>query len=132
MTTTLLHPYKGRAVKVFAPVKVYRNLHGNAGHRYSLLQDGLVVAHADNLVLDGVTFKVNEAGRQRVLVEKRKNVHAFIVGYVAESCGDLPARVSYNPYKAGTFMAEAPGMDAHPATNYRIVSITPTGVTAAN
>jgi hypothetical protein len=67
------------------------------------------------VVLKDVTFKVSEAGRQRVLREKRKNVHAFAVGTVIElgadfngSVADLlktpTVPVSYNPYKAAHFV----------------------------
>ena len=41
---------------------------------------GRVIAHADKLLLRDITYEVSEAGRQRVLREKRKNVHAGIVG----------------------------------------------------
>lgn len=41
---------------------------------------GKVVAHASQLSLSDCTFKVSEAGRQRVLREKRKNVHAGVHG----------------------------------------------------
>jgi hypothetical protein len=53
-------------------------------------------------------FIVNEAGRQRVIKEKRKNVHAFVVGYLFGGClgheasGGVP--VSYNPTKWARFM----------------------------
>lgn len=63
-------------------VKVYYNLHN---HKWSL-QDavsGLVLGHASCVALSNVTPKVSEAGRQRVLKEKRKNVHAFLVGELA-------------------------------------------------
>jgi hypothetical protein len=36
----------------------------------------LVVGHALSLRLNNVLFQVNEAGRQRVIKEKKKNVHA--------------------------------------------------------
>lgn len=41
---------------------------------------GRVIAHAQTAALGEVTFKVSEAGRQRVLKEQRKNVHAFVRG----------------------------------------------------
>jgi hypothetical protein len=51
---------------------------------------------------------VSEAGRQRVLRERRKNVHAYVEGEVVEifrAWKPLRRRVavSYNPYKFGTF-----------------------------
>ena len=57
-------------------VRVYRNLHKKC---YSIQQDGLVKAHATELYLFDSVFQVNKKGRERVLVEKKKNVHAFVV-----------------------------------------------------
>jgi hypothetical protein len=66
-----------------------------------------VVAHADRVVLLDVKFIVNASGRQRVLREHRKNVHAFAVGeMIADSnnLNDVWQTVSYNPYQAGAFL----------------------------
>ena len=88
-------------------VRVYKNLHRRC---YSVQQDGLVKAHID---LDDVFYiesaytKVFQAGRNRVLLEKKKNVHAFICGllkYGEESDRRCSRRISYNPYKGGEFM----------------------------
>lgn len=103
---TNIESYKEREVKVMLPVKVYRNLHKSAANgapTYSVMQDGLVVAHASGIALTGVQFIVNAAGREKVLREKRKNVHAFVTGYVARECPPYTLRASYNPYKAGNF-----------------------------
>lgn len=103
-------------------VQVYRNLHNG---RWSIRSaaSGLVLAHADKVVLCNATFKVREAGRQKVIQEKRKNVHAFCQGFVAEWVGDeyrnrhlynrqyrinsdlygVNTQVSYNPYWYGYF-----------------------------
>lgn len=75
-------------MKVF----VYRNLN-QKGYVYSvkLLEDplkGRVVGHAHGLRLHNCQFVVSQAGRNRVLQTKRKNVHAGIVG-------DLVAVVGY-------------------------------------
>lgn len=69
-------------LKVF----IYRNLHFD-GHVYSIksltgLTRNRVVGHAKGILLQNVEFVVNEKGRQRVLKEKRKNVHAGIVGEI--------------------------------------------------
>lgn len=85
-------------------VEVYRNLHRNC---YSIKQDGLVKAHAEHITLDNCTFHVNEVGRDRVRKTKRKEVHAWIKGYISEYT-DLPSselnRIYYNPYKNDHFM----------------------------
>lgn len=67
---------------------VYRNLHKKC---YSVKKDGKVVRHADwvlltadnvNNVVDMETcgFTVSQKGRERVLREGRKNVHAYAFG----------------------------------------------------
>ncbi len=71
------------------PVRVYRNLkHGRKTRPlYSIMQGGRVIARRHRVLLSGKNdyciFVVNEAGRQRVLKQKRKNVHAFVAGYLA-------------------------------------------------
>lgn len=89
-------------MKVF----VYFNLHKKCWSVKALEGErkGRVIRHTNELTLRDVTFKVSEAGRQRVLREQRKNVHAGAVGTL---CDPIPRenweRVSYNPYKAGHF-----------------------------
>lgn len=70
-------------------------------------QKGRVVAYRNDIVLIDVVYKVSEAGRQRVLREQTKNVHAGVVGEWDESqdtsrtlaqCLQNGARVSYDPY----------------------------------
>lgn len=63
-------------------VFVYFNLHKKCWSIRAMEgnQKGRVIAHAQAVELANCTFKVSEAGRQRVLREKRKNVHAGVVG----------------------------------------------------
>tara|TARA_A100001011_G_scaffold127031_1_gene133917 strand:+ start:1954 stop:2208 length:255 start_codon:yes stop_codon:yes gene_type:complete len=53
-------------------------------------------------------FHVDMKGREKVIREKRKNVHAFIKGFLQNAeCVDTdrPAtEVTYNPYKYETFV----------------------------
>lgn len=90
-------------MKVF----VYFNLHKKCWSVKALEGDrkGLVIAHTQALALEHCQFKVSEAGRQRVLAERRKNIHAGVVGYVTEGFepGLCTNPISYNPYKAGHF-----------------------------
>lgn len=82
-------------------VRVYRNLRtGN----FSVLQRGKVVAHVDAICLRDVRFVVSEKGRQRVIRDKRKNVHAWVDGTVAPTCREAETPVTYNPYEAGSFV----------------------------
>ena len=78
-------------------VKVYYNLHK---HCLSVQHRGKVVAHVQHITLSDVHFRVNEAGRQRVLRTNQKNVHAFIIGVVSQSvdCSTYTnIEVAYNP-----------------------------------
>lgn len=79
---------------------------------------GRVVHHASTVEVLDATFKVSEAGRQRVLKEKRKNVHAGIVGTLGYF-GHEPLEhtqdalvFTYNPYKMSTFCT-ADGTPVH-------------------
>ena len=95
----------GDRLKVF----VYYNLHR---HTWSIKalegpQKGLVIGHSDTVLLQDATGKVSEAGRQRLLTEKRKNVHAGITGTLVHTGGEgfFPGiEVTYNPYKYSTFV----------------------------
>lgn len=88
-------------MKVF----VYFNLHKKLFSIKALdgINKGKVIAHLDNVQLSNVTFKVSAKGRQRVLKEKRKNVHAGVVGYLCTHDLILKNKVSYNPYKQDSF-----------------------------
>jgi len=95
------------------PVRVYRNLH-NGKLSVQVKQDGKwkVHAHVDDIFLDDPNFKVSQAGRERVLREKAKNVHAFILGNVSSSEGfdaDNARQVTYNPYKMTHFSTKDDG-----------------------
>ena len=61
------------------PVFVYKNLHKDC---WSVKQDGLVKLHTNDITLYDCEFKVSKVGRDRVLKEKRKNVHAGVRGYI--------------------------------------------------
>jgi len=84
--------------------EVYFNLHKQC---LSVRLRGKVVGHFDSLAMVDAKFVVGQAGRERVLSEKRKNVHAFVRGDVSvhdqldESTGTV---VTYNPYKYNTFV----------------------------
>lgn len=82
------------------PVKVYRNLHKGC---WSIKQNGLVKAHSDEVNLFDCEFLVNEKDRQRVIKTKRKNVHAFVKGYIWDTPFNLIKQVSYNPYVRDSF-----------------------------
>ena len=80
-------------------VRVYRNLHKKC---ISVKQGNIVRCHVTNVMLKDCKFIVSEAGQTRVREEGKKNVHAFIEGYVCstdeyQSVFGWEA-VYYNPY----------------------------------
>ena len=95
---------------------VYYNLHK---HVFSCKnkKTGLVNKdlYSTTLKLSDCEFKVSEAGRQRVLKEQRKNVHAGIIGNVLAinlTIDDLDnqlnelTQLTYNPYKYNSFVVK--------------------------
>lgn len=94
-------------MKVF----VYYNLHKKTFSIKSLEGDkkGRVIEYSNQLILSNVAFKVSEAGRLRVLKEKRKNVHAGIIGEwnpEQEIEVNYGRGITYDPYKYSTFVFE--------------------------
>lgn len=79
----LVVPYKGRKINLDKPVDVYRCLNRRDGKWYSIRQDGLVVAHARALMLTDAKFKINDNGRKRAILSKRRNVHAYVRGTIS-------------------------------------------------
>lgn len=116
-------------------VFVYKNLHKDC---YSVRDESTrrVVAHQDFVHLTDVAFKVSEAGRQRVLRERRKNVHAGVRGNrllrvrlstLSTAYQSLSGwqRVCYDPYKGPSFTCEG-----KPVSRASEALLTPQGVFA--
>jgi len=87
-------------------VKIHYNLHK---HCFSVKYSTEPMRYASSLMLTDVSFTVNENGRQQVIHEKCKNVHAHVIGILLgadfENMVETEGfdRVTYNPYKRGTF-----------------------------
>jgi len=84
-------------------VEVYRNLHK---HCWSIrdTKTGRVIEHTNNVHIKDAKLVVRKAGREKVLREKRKNVHAFVRGTI-ESCSSCHTeQIAYNPYKYDSFV----------------------------
>lgn len=97
--------FKGREIDFTQPVRIYKNLHNGL---FSIKQKELVVAHVRTFEITDVDFKVNESGRQRVVLEKKKNVHAFVCGRLLKvnveyKIGRFWVKTTYNPYKLPYF-----------------------------
>lgn len=124
-------------------VFVYFNLHRKCLSVKALEGEnkGRVIAHADSVELVNATFKVSQAGRQRVLRERRKNVHAGVVGTMA----NLPARhatihiaeamytaVKYNPYRFDSFVTAVSEIPIASAKRVVVASINGRGAIYAS
>ena len=89
-------------------VEVYRNLHKNC---WSIRDNktGRVIDHVDSIHIKDANLVVRKAGREKVLREKRKNVHAFVKGTI-ENCSSWHNEeyggklIAYNPYKYDSFV----------------------------
>ena len=117
-------------------VDVYKNLHKNT---WSIRdrKTGRVVSHQDEVNVLDAKFVVQPAGRQRVLQEGRKNVHAFVRGTLAtyQEVLDDPRTfylvthhlIRYNPYQADHFFYNFP---ANRIDKADMVELNSEGVTA--
>ena len=93
--------------------RVYWNLHKKKFSVQAHYGSGSwrVVAHAEELMLKNVTFKVSQAGRRRVLQTGVKNVHAYVIGVLCPFVEPIKWRqVSYSPTYADSFVMRY-GMD---------------------
>jgi hypothetical protein len=130
---------------------VYRNLHNG---KWSIRgTDGLVVGHADTVSMIDTTPKMSEAGRQRVIKEGKKNVHAFMQGYIYKAEGFVPFKgrqlvtvycsapslgdtvgslfqITYDPYKWSCFVKTGSGVALR--DKIKFVWLTTRGVFGSN
>ena len=101
-------------------IEVYRNLHyPNRTWSVKSKRTKRVVARREFVLVKDVTLIVREAGRQRVLKEKRKNVHAAVVGTWVRHKATINLilknqhkmkHVTYNPYQFPFFTETATGL----------------------
>lgn len=67
-----------------------------------------VAAYTDRIVVSDVRFPVSPYGRLRVLKEKKKNVHAFVLGTYLQEIQNLSRsnfrEAYYNPYQVSGFV----------------------------
>jgi hypothetical protein len=116
-------------MKVF----VYRNLHKKC---YSVRCEKTkrVVAHVNKIQLYNCLFKVSRAGRERVRRERRKNVHAGVIGEWNEDVWGnydtkTSVKVTYNPYHNDTFIYKE---TKQPIETALIVELDNNGIAVAN
>lgn len=92
------------SLKIGDRVDVYRNLRTN---NFSVRKQGIVVQHEDYVLLHNPMFIVSQKGRERVLRDKQKNVHAVVRGsYMGgeKLSKDTLRQAYYNPYKTEQFV----------------------------
>jgi hypothetical protein len=110
-------------------VMCYYDLHR---HTFSVTYKGLVMLKADYLRLSDVEFRVRQGGKQKVRNEQRKNVHAFVIGYLDDycefPCDDIPEPdsnevITYNPYKYDTFVVKSTEEPIYKANEIEMINI---------
>jgi len=119
-TVTIMEPKKIDRNK---KVEVYFNLHKKC---WSIRQAGVPVVHADFIEIKDPQFVVQQGGNARVRREKKKNVHAFVRGYLTDRVGIFPKNqklVTYNPYKHTSFVERGSGKPICSA-QYAVLDIT--------
>lgn len=90
-------------------VKVYRNLHKDCWSVVAMEGEnyGRVISHESTLLMKLEKAVVSQKGRARVLQEKRKNVHAYLLGEIMEyrviDIDSTLGFIAYNPYEMEEF-----------------------------
>ena len=105
------HPYK-----IYHNVDIYRNLHKDC---WSIKdrETGRVCGYETSLTVMGAKFIVGKKSRERVLREKRKNVHAYIragdafpnpkiTDWHSKWIQDVTLQVKYDPYVTDHFFID--------------------------
>lgn len=80
-------------------------------------ETGRVIAHAERVVLKNAEFKVSQKGRERVLREGQKNIHAGVEGELVVDHNEAQTiaqditvgenKFRYDPYEANYFFKVA-------------------------
>ena len=80
-----------------------------------------VTMYTDAIEISDAQFIVRRAGRERVLREQQKNVHAFVRGYITTNKAKRTPSVEireakYNPYKNDSFVDKHTDEPVHAAS----------------
>lgn len=103
---------------------MYRNLHKDLWSVRSTTTRR-VVSRLESLDLVNCEFRVSLSGRDRVLRQGRKNVHAVVRGTVSRKytpAGAEPVGVTYNPYLSPHFRDRATNRTLVRAARVRFLS----------
>lgn len=96
----------GRSIEVGDLVRAYVNLHQKGKFSIVNVKTGLVVGYATSVLLQDAIFHVSEIGRQQVIEQRRKKVHAWVKGIFLGSDFQpqgMDWEVNYNPYTTKGF-----------------------------
>lgn len=105
MSGNRLTPFQGRDPWAGQLVAVYRNL---AKAVWSLKavdgpHAGRVVAHAASVGVVGCHMKINVRAQAKIAAGAHRDVHAFVVGGLAEVTLRNPVRLTYRPHQQPVF-----------------------------
>lgn len=113
-------------------VRVYRNLHKNCWSIRACEgpKRGRLLGHAPALDLTNCRLIVSQKGRERVLRDGKRNVHAFIEGEYQSVFSSRKIRryyrtclglVRYNPFRASTFRLKPDAGRTRPITSSDLI-----------
>jgi len=109
-------------IAVDKPIEVYKNVTRKC---LSIRQGGRVVLHTDYICLKNVVYKVSQVGRERVIREQKKNVHAFTRGLIVDpqtineaGHGPVWSNISYDPYVSTQFHISKYDAEFNPHQSY--------------
>lgn len=112
-------------------VEVYKNLTKSRQAKstvYSIRDSKTkkVINWSNAFTLKNVTFHINEKARQRVIANKRKEVHAWVKGELLmyDILPSLRRKITYDPYKDMVFHFHS----GKKIENASVCSFTPRGV----
>ena len=109
-------------------VMVYYNLNK---HTFSITYKNKLISHSDHIKLNDVEFRVRPGGNEKVGREKKKNVHAFVIGnledYCEYPCENIPSEpndniVTYDPYKYKSFLVKSTNEPIYNASEVEMIN----------
>jgi hypothetical protein len=109
MTQIQIESKDGRSVAEGQLVRVYKNLNREDCFSIQDKKSKLVLGYASSVRLSNVKYIVGESSRQRVLRDKRRNVHAYCEGFIVSTGESIPEGATkgyYNPYNSELFINE--------------------------
>ena len=111
MSTTVIHPVAGRDPYAATRVAVYKNLHKAAWSIRAVdgPDKGTVVAHAQAVAIVDASMHVGINAQRRIAAGARREVHAWIVGTLADVTLANPQRLTYRPHERPEFFIAATG-----------------------